>query len=379
MEEYIIPLVPGPVSVPAGIREMALVNYGSAMIEPEYFTMYEECESLLQRLMNTRARSVIQTGEGMLALWTALKSTLEAGDRVLAISTGMFGDGFAAMARAIGCETRVVSHAYNETVRDLDRVEREIALFRPKMITLVHCETPSGTLNPVDEIGKLKKRHGVPLLCVDMISSIGGVPVEVDRWNVDLALGASQKCLSAPASLSFLSVSEQAWDHVRSVAYPGYEALLPFATVLQGGGFPYTPYWHGLAQLKRACELIIEEGMEACFARHERVAAYCREELSALGIKLYPAAGACPSPTVTTALVPGELGWERLDGALRARGVVVGNNFGELAGRVFRVGHMGAQADLSLVKRAMAALSQIILPGSAPRGVSRPGGGDALV
>jgi aspartate aminotransferase-like enzyme len=362
MEEYKISMVPGPVSVPLAIREAALTNYGSGMVEPEYFTMYKETEALLQRLLGTRSRVVIQTGEGMLALWTALKSTLAPGDRVLVISTGMFGQGFAAMAASIGCETRTVEHGFDETVRDLGRVERAIREFRPVMITLVHCETPSGTLNPVREIGELKEKHGVPLLCVDTISGVGGVPGAADDWRVALALGAAQQCLSAPASLAFLSVSEAAWRRAREVAYPGYEALLPFAEALETGDFPYTPYWHGLAQLKRACELVMEEGMEACFERHRAVAAYCRERLAGMGLQLYPAANATCSPTVTAARVPPATGWERLDAALRARGVVVGNNFGALAGKVFRVGHMGSQADMALVKTALDALEEILRP-----------------
>ena len=353
MKKYLIPLVPGPVSVPAEVLGEATVAYGSGLLEPEYLAIYKECESMLQTLMGTRSRIVIQTGEGMLALWTALKSTLKPGDNVLVISTGLFGEGFAAMAESIGCRPRIIAHEFDETVRDFERVERAIIEFRPKMITLVHCETPSGTLNPVKEIGELKTRHGVPLLCVDMISSIGGIPVEVDAWGVDLALGASQKCLSAPASTSFLAVSEEAWRHVQSVAYAGYEALLPFREALDAGDFPYTPYWQGLAQLTRACKLIMQEGMENCFARHRSVARYCRDRLEQMNIKLFPAPGATCSPTVTAARVPGHISWEQLDARLRARGVVLGNNFGPLAGKVFRVGHMGTQARLETVTAAM--------------------------
>ncbi|MDR1274730.1 MAG: aminotransferase class V-fold PLP-dependent enzyme [Odoribacteraceae bacterium] len=360
MKEYMISMVPGPVSVPLAIREAALTNYGSGMVEPEYFAMYKETEALLQRLLGTRSRVVIQTGEGMLALWTALKSTLAPGDKVLVISTGMFGQGFATMAESIGCETRTVEYGFDETVYDFERVERAIRGFSPKMITLVHCETPSGTLNPVREIGELKEKYGVPLLCVDTISGVGGVPVAVDDWRVDLALGASQKCLSAPASLSFLSVSEAAWRRVREVAYPGYEALLPFAEALETGAFPYTPYWHGLAQLKRACELVVEEGVETCFERHRSVAAYCRERVTGMGLPLYPVASATCSPTVTAIRVPEAMGWERLDAALRARGVVVGNNFGALSGKVFRIGHMGSQANMTHVAAALDVLEEVI-------------------
>ncbi|MDR1414388.1 MAG: aminotransferase class V-fold PLP-dependent enzyme [Odoribacteraceae bacterium] len=361
MEKYTLSMVPGPVAVPPSIREAAMTDYGSGMMEPEYLADYRQTERLLQHLLGTRSRVVIQTGEGMLALWTALKSALAPGDKVLAISTGMFGSGFAEMAAAIGCQVQTLAYPFNETVHDLPRLERAIRDFRPVMITLVHCETPSGTLNPAREIGEIKRRLGVPLLCMDTISGVGGVPVLADDWHVDMALGASQKCLSAPPSLSFLSVSDEAARRVRQVAYSGYEALLPFLDAPETGNFPYTPYWQGLAQLKRACEAIEEEGLEACFERHRSVAAYCRQRLEGMGLQLYPAPGAVNSPTVTAVRVP-EIGWQRLDERTRARGLVLGNNFGELGGKVFRLGHMGSQATPRLVADALDILEDALRP-----------------
>lgn len=108
MEKYLIPLVPGPVAVPQEILKVAATNFGSADFEPEYLALYKDTEKLLQKMMETRNRVVIQTGEGMLVLWTALKSTLKPGDRVLVLSTGLFGEGFGDMAKALGCEIRVL-------------------------------------------------------------------------------------------------------------------------------------------------------------------------------------------------------------------------------------------------------------------------------
>ena len=102
MEKYLIPLVPGPVAVPQEILKVAATNFGSADFEPEYLALYKDTEKLLQKMMETRNRVVIQTGEGMLVLWTALKSTLKPGDRVLVLSTGLFGEGFGDMAKALG-------------------------------------------------------------------------------------------------------------------------------------------------------------------------------------------------------------------------------------------------------------------------------------
>ena len=359
MEKYVIPMVPGPVSVPREILSAGARDFGSADLEPEYVELYLETERLLRRVMRTENRVAVQTGEGMLGLWAAMKSTLAAGDRVLALSTGLFGDGFADMARAIGCETRLLSFGDDETLRDFDAVERAIREFRPKMITMVQNETPSGTMNSVAEVGELKRAYGVPLLCVDVVSGVGGTDVRVDEWGVDLALGGSQKCLSMPPSMSFVAVSEAAWEAARERRYEGYEALLPFADATERGEFPYTPYWQGTAQLKRACELVLEEGLENCAARHERMARYCRERVREMDLELFPAEGAVCSPTVTAVKVPAHTTWERLDADLRVQGLAVGGNYGRLAGKVFRIGHMGTQANMNLLKEAMDILETV--------------------
>lgn len=339
---------------------MALVDYGAGNLEPECLQLYLQTEKHLQALLNTRNRVVIQTGEGMLALWSALKSTLQSGDRVLVISTGIFGYGFKPMAEAIGCEVRTVEYGYDETIHGLERIETAIREFQPKMITVVHCETPSGTLNPLKELGALKVKYGVPLLCADVVASVGGAFIETDAWQIDLAMGGSQKCLSAPANMSFLSVSEAAWKAAREVGYDGYDSLLCFSGLLDHGVFPYTPDWQGLAQLHKACELIAEEGVEKCLVRHVSVAEYTRMRLTEMGLKLYPVPEAVCSPTVTAVYVPESIGWETLDRALRAQGVVVGGNHERLAGKVFRIGHMGSQASLNRVKEGLDILEEIL-------------------
>lgn len=356
MKTYPIPMVPGPVRVPAEVLAAYQVDYGSGDLEADFLDLYERTEANLQRILATRNRVAIQTGEGMLALWGALKSCLLPGDRVLAIASGVFGYGIAEMARAVGAQVRTLGLPYDETISDWEAVEQAILEFEPKMITVVHCETPSGTLNPLEELGRLKRKHGAPLLYVDAVASLGGTPVRTDEWGIDLALGGSQKCLSAPPGMAFVAVSEPAWEVIEQVNYAGYEALRPFRAALEEGAFPYTPYWHGVAALCAAAERLLAEGLEAGFERHARVAARCREQIVALGLSLFPAPGAIPSPTVTAVRVPERLSWAELDARFRRRGLVVGGSYGPLAGKVFRLGHMGTQADEALLERALEAI-----------------------
>ena len=360
MKTYQIPMVPGPTSVSHEVLEAGIKNYGSADIEKDYVELYTDTARMLGEIMQTKNQVVIQTGEGMLALWSALKSCLLPGDKVLALSTGLFGYGMGQMAESIGCEVRTMGFGFDETFTDFDLIEKAIREFQPKMITMVQNETPSGTMNPVEEIGLLKEKYGVPLLDVDAVSGIGGSVVKTDDWHIDLCLGGSQKCLSAPASMSFLSVSPKAWEIIEKVQYVGYDALLPFHTAVEDAYFPYTPYWQGTAQLHKACELLLEEGLERVIERHEKVAEYCRERIEEMGLRLYPVADAVPSPTVTAVYVPENMTWEELDARLRDRGVVMGGNYGCLAGEVFRIGHMGSQANLNLVKEALDVLEEIV-------------------
>ncbi len=356
METYPIPMIPGPVRVPAEVRKVYEMDFGSGDLEPEFLELYNHTEAKMQKVFATQSKVVIQTGEGMLALWTALKSCLKPGDRVLALATGVFGYGFGEMAAQVGAEVRTVGFEYDETFSRWDEIEQAVREFKPKMITAIHCETPSGTLNPMAELGEIKRRLGVPLLVVDVVASLGGAPVRVDEWGIDLALGGSQKALSVPPSMSFLTVSPAAWEIIAQVNYAGYEALLPFRDAQQNFYFPYTPYWHGVAALNAGAELLLKEGLENVFARHERAAQACREGITRLGLELFPRPGAVSSPTVTAVKVPEGIPWPELDRRFRAKGLAAGGSYGPLAGKVFRLGHMGSQADVAFVRQAIDAI-----------------------
>lgn len=360
MKTYPIPMVPGPVKLPQTVLDVYQINFGSADLEPEFLELYNKTEANLKTILGTENQVVIQSGEGMLALWSALKSCLLPGDRVLAIATGVFGDGIGDMALSIGADVNKIRLPYNETISDISEIEAAIHRFKPKMITAVHCETPSGTLNPIAELGRLKRRHNIPILYVDAVSSVGGTPVLSDEWNIDLCLGGSQKCLSCLPDTAFLSVSEPAWDIILDVNYAGYDALKPFFKAQTEHYFPYTPNWQGVAGLSAGVELILNEGLTNSFARHETVAEFCRNKLIRMGLSLFPAVDALPSPTVTAVNVPDGVDWPEFNLRLRRHGLVVGGSFGPMAGKVFRLGHMGTQANMELVKQALNVIENVV-------------------
>jgi aspartate aminotransferase-like enzyme len=359
MQTYPIPMVPGPVKVPQQVLDAMQVNYGSGDLEPEFLELYNQTEEALKKIYGTRSTMVIQTGEGMLALWSALKSMIKPGDRVFSVSTGVFGFGIGEMARSIGADVRIFELPFDQTIGALDAIEAQIADFKPKMITAVHCETPSGTLNPLAGLGALKEKYNVPLFYVDAVASAGGAPVLADVWKIDLCLGGSQKALAVPPSLSFLTVSERAWEIAAQVGYQGYDALLPFKTAQKDFYFPYTPDWQGIAGLFAGAQLLLEEGLENVFARHASASAECQRRIQNMGLALYPQAGAVNSPTVTAVKVPEQINWAELDRRFRKEGLVVGGSYGPLANKVFRLGHMGPQAEPAMVKAALDVIEHV--------------------
>jgi aspartate aminotransferase-like enzyme len=198
------------------------------------------------------------------------------------------------------------------------------------------------------------------LFYVDAVASAAGTPVLTDEWNIDLCLIGTQKALSALPDLAIVGVSDRAWETIERVNYQGYDALLPYRDALAKRWFPYTPAWASLVALHEACRLILVEGLERVYERHIQAAEYCRARARDMGLSLYPVDESGSSPTVTALKVPESLGWDELNRRLREHGVGMGGSLDPLAGRVFRVGHMGCQADVNLVERGMDVLAQVL-------------------
>jgi aspartate aminotransferase-like enzyme len=359
MKRYPVPLVPGPTTVPEDILAAGHYDFGSGDIEAEFFDLYTRVEEKLRAIIRTRHRIAIMSGEAMVVLWGALKSTLSPGDRVLSVATGVFGYGIAEMARTITSEVEVVGFDYDEAA-DPEKVAAAIAAFRPKMVTMVHVETPSGVVNPVAAVGEAVRAFGVPLFYVDAVAGAGGAELATDDWGIDLCLVGSQKCFSAPPGLGMVAVSERAWARIDRTGYQGYDALAPFREALDRRWFPYTPAWHAIAGLEAACDRILSVGLETVIQAHTDAAVHTRRRLGEMGLSLFPRREADSAPTVTAVRVPERMSWADLDRRLRAEGVVMGGSIGPLAGKVFRIGHMGAQADVATVDAGLDALAKIV-------------------
>ncbi|MBQ3399506.1 MAG: alanine--glyoxylate aminotransferase family protein, partial [Synergistaceae bacterium] len=276
MESYRIGLIPGPVSVPEEIRKAWLNDYASSDLEDEFFALYRDNQTLTQELLHTKNDIVITSGEAMSILWAALKCTLKAGEKVLAVSSGLFGEGFAEMARAFGAEAEICAFPY-DGIPEAEKVREHAKRYRPKVITAVHCETPSGTLTPcLEEIGRIAREVGA-IFVVDFVSSVGGAELDVDACGIDIGLLGSQKVLSLTPCLSVSSISSRAWEVIADVNYSGYESYLGWKNVPAEHYMPYTHDWQAMKALNISLNMIMREGMEAAFKRHDMAARLCRD------------------------------------------------------------------------------------------------------
>ena len=349
---------PGPTAVPPEVREAMAEPQPNSAVQSAFADRYDRLCANLQEVYNTNHDVIVPGGEGILGLEAAIASLVAPGDRVCCISNGLYGDGFADFVEDYDGEPELVSAPYDEGY-DLDAIETALAAADESgdpftAATLVHCETPTGTVNDLEPVVDLLAEYDV-LSVVDAVSSLGGTPVPTDR--IDVCLGASQKVFSAPPGLTTVAVSDRAWEAMEAREPTSlYTNLLPWRDV--SDGFPYTHLDANVAALDVAVERLVDEGREAVYERHDRAAARCRERGAELGLELYPDETRS-SPTVTAFHVPGEANaiQQRVD---RDHDIVLATSLGELADDILRVGHMGYNADVEKVDRVMDAIGAVL-------------------
>ncbi|WP_267643706.1 pyridoxal-phosphate-dependent aminotransferase family protein [Haloarchaeobius amylolyticus] len=346
-------LTPGPTAVPPRVRDRMSDPMPNPDVEQAFFDTYDEVCEKLQTVYDTDDDVIVMGGEGILGLEAAIASTVAPGDEVLCVSNGLYGDGFADFVENYGGEPTVVGADYTDPL-DIDAVETALEEGEYKLATMVHCETPTGTLNDIEPVLELCHEHDV-LTVVDAVSSLGGTPVPSE--HIDINLGASQKAFSSPPGLTTVAVSDRAWS-VAEDRDPAslYTNLLPWRDTSEM--FPYTHLVANVAALDESLSLLLEEGLDSVYERHETVATHCRERGAELGLDLYPAPERC-APTVTAFHLPGEAGavQQTLEDD---HDIVLSTGLGDLADDILRVGHMGYNAQLEKVDRVMDALATVL-------------------
>jgi len=357
-------LAGGPVQVTERtLRDMSrpvLYHY-----DPAFLELYQRTTELLQKVYRTRHDVVILQGEAVLGLEAAAASLISPGDRVLNLVSGVFGKWFELFISRYGGETVELAVAYNDAI-DPEDVRKKLEQDRGiRFVSVVHSETPSATLNPVEEIGKIARELGV-LTIVDTVSGLGGEVLSPEEWGIDVAVAGPQKCLGGPPGLSLLAVSPEAWRVMEGKKDPVRGSFLSILdwkdTWLEKKVFPYTPSVSTIYGLESVLTQALEEGIEHMAARHQMIARACRRGVEAMGLRLWAAREEIAGPVVTGVVVPEGIEDKALRGHLRDRyGIMISGGYGELAGKLFRLGHMGVAAHPTYLAAQLAMLERTLV------------------
>ena len=336
---------------PAGATAVTLSALGRPILhhlDPAFGTLYEQTVELLRQAFGTGPSPVIIQGEAVVGLEAAAASLIGPDDVVLNLVSGLFGRGYGGWARRYAREVIEIEVAYDSAVPPASVAEAFTRRPDISVVSVVHCETPSGTVNDLDAIAAVAARHGA-LLIVDAVSSFGGIRCEVASWPGALVVTAPQKCLGGPAGLSLLHVSEAAWEHMTANPAAPRGSVLSILdwrdAHLAGRPFPFTPSISDIYGLRACLEQYLTEGAEVVRRRHSAAARAARAGAVALGLALWARDPAIRSDTVTAVRVPAGIDEREVRARARAEsGVALSGGQGELAGTVLQIGHMGPSA-----------------------------------
>lgn len=352
-------MTPGPTEIAESVRKAMAQPITNPDLDPEFFDFYAEMVSKLQNILQTENDVIVMSGEGILGLESACASLIEPGDRVLVIDNGIFGRGFADFVRLYGGEVELVEFPDDRPVdaSQLDQLLAEDSDY--KFATFVHCETPTGVLNSVEEITEVLNRYDI-LSVVDSVSAVGGVSVKVDDWGVDILLGGSQKCLSAPPGTTFLSVSEAAWELInnRETEVHGYYLnLIPWQNWYEDKKFPYTQAISDIYAFDQALDNWL--GDENVLLRHKENGRAVRNTLVRAGLELFAKDGY--SDTVTAFKKPAGVDYTALNQIMADKyNVMIASSVGKYSKDILRIGHMGENCYEEKIYRTLKALDKTL-------------------
>jgi aspartate aminotransferase-like enzyme len=332
--------IPGPTPLPLEVLQSMskqMINHRGA----EYHAMLHGVTDKLKLLFQTKNDLFILTGSGTGGMEAAVVNTLSPGDKVLAVSIGVFGDRFATIARTFGAS--VVSLNFEmgkaadpEAVRQALKANPDV-----KAVLITHNETSTGITNDIEALSKAVKEFG-KLLIVDCVSSLGSLKCPVDELGLDIAISGSQKGWMAPPGLAFVSVSKKAWEAYAVAKMPRFYWDFGHAKkYLEKDENPWTPGLTTIYGLSVGLDILVKEGLPNIIARHARVGKACREGVKSLGLK--PVADErWASNTVTAVWLPQGIEYKDISKGMKdERDIIITGGQGVLDGKIFRIGHLG--------------------------------------
>ena len=354
---------PGPSPVHPSVLE-AIAKPCIGHMDPVFMRIMNEIREMLQRLFQTgNSMTLACSGTGSAGAEMLIDNLVEPGDVCLVGINGVFGMRLTDKAKRAGGEVHNVNAAWGSII-DVEEVLQQVERLSPKVVVLVHAETSTGVLQPIDKVAEAVHRKG-GLFVVDCVTSLGGVPVKIDDWGIDAAYSGTQKCLSCPPGLSPVTLSERAMHKVANRQYPVNSWYLDLNLV--GNYWTGSRAYHHTAPinmnyaLHQALALILDEGLDACFQRHRAAHDKLRGGLDQRGIE-YGSDPLHSLPMLNLIRIPTDVADEA---AARKQllddfNLEIGSGLGEMAGKCWRIGLMGHGARDENVDMILKALDVVL-------------------
>jgi alanine-glyoxylate transaminase / serine-glyoxylate transaminase / serine-pyruvate transaminase len=350
-------LGPGPSEVhPRVLGALGLPLLGH--LDPEFVALMDETQNLLRYVFQTENRlTMAVSGTGSAGMEAVVVNLIEPGDKMLVCVNGVFGARMVDVAERAGAKVSAIERPYGE-VFDPEEVKAAIKKVGPKVVGIVHAETSTGAWQPVDEIAKIAHDAGA-LIAIDTVTSLGGVPVQIDAWDIDAVYSGTQKCLSCPPGLAPVSFGPRAAEVIQNRKSKIQSWYLDMSMIQRYWGSDR--FYHHTAPismnyaLREALALVVEEGLDARFARHQLNANALKAGLAAMGVGVVTVEGH-QLPQLTCCHIPDGID----DMAVRKRllagwGIEIGGGLGSLKGKAWRIGLMGHGSRRSNVTLFLAA------------------------
>lgn len=381
---------PGPANVhPRVLRAMSADVLGQ--FDPEMTAYMNETMALYRQVFITKNRwTFLIDGTARAGIEAALTSLIEPGARVLIVRAGRFGMLLCEIAERLGAEIRTIDLPWGE-VATLEQIEAAIVAYRPAVLAVIHGDTSTTTVQPLDGVGSLCRRYGV-LSYVDATATLGGMPVRTDEWELDIVTGALQKCMGGPPGSAPITISDQAADFIfsRRKIEGGIrrddlaDGSRPFIRSNYFDLAMIMDYWSekrlnhhteatSMLYAARECARVaLQEGLEARYARHAACGAAMVHGLREMGLTVY-GQNAYRMANVTGVYISGHVDGERVRQRMRDDyQIEIGTAFGPLAGKIWRIGAMGFNAELPKVRQTLDALHKVLVSEGFSAGVSDP-------
>jgi alanine-glyoxylate transaminase / serine-glyoxylate transaminase / serine-pyruvate transaminase len=360
--DEILLMGPGPSCVSPEVY-LALSRKTLGHLDPYFLEIAEELKGMIRQIMNTKnGLTIPMSGTGSAGMEAAFVNLVEKGDRVLILLNGVFGIRMQDVASRLGANVDVLEFPWGTPV-DLEAVEKRIRHESYKIVAVVHAETSTGVRNPVAEIGDLF-RGGDTIYLVDAVTSLGGIEVSMDEWNIDVLYSGTQKCLSCPPGLAPLSFSDKAMAklNTRKTKVPNWYLDLTLIANYWGQNrvYHHTAPVNMLYGLYQALLLILEEGSETVFRRHRESHLALVNGLEELGLTML-VDEPHRLPMLNAVRVPDRI--DELSVRQRLRNdykIEIGGGLGPLAGKIWRIGLMGHTARVENVNRLLVALREVL-------------------